>query len=281
MRRALPLLDAALLEPGIQGRQIREVRHQVQEQMAGILHVLLDLPLLPSGSRIAELGLEDVVAGHRHEPGVDLTRLAGAHPVHCSLHVVVDAPPRHAAEDPERVPVGIEQHLMGLKQVGPKQKRPAVRELDVGDLELRVLPGKRRPVLAPVELEGLPGLEHERHEDAASGGLLFALARGLPRPCKGRDPVVGALVAERDQISVKLLQGPPLLAGLARLSLQPGRQLVREGIELAGPFRNLERRLHRPSSQVLADRVPRQPRPPRYLPDGKPIPQCPPSDHAQ
>jgi hypothetical protein len=130
--------------------------------------------------------------------------------------------------------MGVEQHLVGLQQVGPKQKRPAVRELDVGDLELRVLPGKRRPVLAPVELEGLPGLEHERHEDAASGGLLFALARGLPRPCKGRDPVVGALVAESDQIGVKLLQGPPLLAGLARLRFSQADSLSAKGSSLLG-----------------------------------------------
>jgi hypothetical protein len=179
------------------------------------------------------------------------------------------------------VPVGFEQHLVGLQQVGPEQERPAVRELDVGDLELGVLPGDRRPVLAPVELEGLPGLEGERHEGAPAGGPLFALTVGLPRPRKGRDPVVRALVAEGDQIGVKLLQGPPLLAGLARLRLQPGRQLVGKWIKLARPLRNLECWLHRPRPQVLADRVPRQPGPSRYLPDGKLIPQCPASDHAQ
>ncbi len=281
MRRALPLLDAALLEPGIQCRQVGKVRHQLQDQAAGIQNVLLDLPFLPAGRRIAELRLEDVVAGHRQEPGVDLARLAGADPVHRGLHVIVDAPPRHAAEDPEGVPVGIEQHLVGLQQVGPEQERPAVRQLDVGELELRVLPGNRPPVLAPVELEGLPGLEHERHEGAASGSLLLALAVGLPLPREGGDPVVGALVAEGDQIGVDLPQGPPLLAGLARLRLQPGQQLVSERIELARPFRNLEYRLHRPRPQVLADRVPRQPRPPRNLPNRKPIPQRPPSDHAQ
>ena len=195
--------------------------------------------------------------------------LPRADPVDRGLHVVVDAPPRHAAEDAECVPVGIEQHLVGLQQVGPEQEGPAVRELDVGDLELGALAGNRRPVLAPVELEGLPGLEGQRHEGAASGGLLFALAVGLPLPRKGRDPVIGALVAEGDQIGVDLLQGPPLLARLARLRPQPGRQLVGEGIQLARPLRNLERRLDRPRPQVLADRVPRQTRPPRDLPDRK------------
>ena len=51
----------------------------------------------------------------------------------------------------------VEQHLVGLQQVGPEQERPAVRELDVGDLQLRALAAQHRPVLAPVELEGLPG----------------------------------------------------------------------------------------------------------------------------
>jgi hypothetical protein len=81
MRRAPPQLDAALLEPSVQCRQVGEVRHQLQDQVTRILHVLLDLSFLPPRGRIAELGLEDIVAGHRQEPGVDLTRLAGADPV--------------------------------------------------------------------------------------------------------------------------------------------------------------------------------------------------------
>lgn len=177
--------------------------------------------------------------------------------------------------------MGVEQHLVGLQQVGPEQERPAVRQIDVGDLKLRCLPADRRPVLAPVELEGLAGLDHERHEGAASGGLLLALAIGFPLPRKGRDPSVGALVAEGDKSSVELLEGPPLLARPARLRLQLGRQPVSEGIELARPFRSPEHRFHRPSPRLLADRVPRQPRPPHNLPNGKPVPQSPPSDHAQ
>ena len=71
-----------------------------------------------------------------------------------------------------------------------------------GDLELRVLPGDRRPVLAPVELECLRGLKDKRDEGAAAGTLLLSLAVGPPLSCKGRDPVVGALVAECDQWKV-------------------------------------------------------------------------------
>jgi hypothetical protein len=38
MRRALPQLDAALLEPGVQCRQVGEIRHQLQDQVARMPH---------------------------------------------------------------------------------------------------------------------------------------------------------------------------------------------------------------------------------------------------
>ena len=46
--------------------------------MPGILQVLLDLTLLPSGSRIAERWLEYVVVCHRKETKVDLPHLSVA-----------------------------------------------------------------------------------------------------------------------------------------------------------------------------------------------------------
>lgn len=66
--------------------------------MTGILHVLLDLSLLPSGRWIAELGLEHVVAGHCHEADVDVALLATADLVDCSLHVMGWTPPSELAE---------------------------------------------------------------------------------------------------------------------------------------------------------------------------------------
>jgi hypothetical protein len=44
--------------------------------MAGVLNVLLDLPLLPTGRRIAKLRLEQEMADHGCEPCVDLAVLA-------------------------------------------------------------------------------------------------------------------------------------------------------------------------------------------------------------
>ena len=49
--------------------------------------------------------------------------------------------------------MGVKQHLVGLKQIRANQEGPAVRELDVGDLEFGALPAQDRVILAPVELE--------------------------------------------------------------------------------------------------------------------------------
>mgnify|MGYP006879406909 CR=1 FL=1 len=42
----------------------------------------------------------------------------------------------HAAEHAERMPMGIEQHLMVLQWIDAKKKSPAVRELRMGHLKL-------------------------------------------------------------------------------------------------------------------------------------------------
>lgn len=118
VRGLRPQLPAPGLQPGVQCLQRREVRQGLPEPMPGILYVLLDLPLLPAGSRVAELGLEQEVADHGREADVDLAVLATADFVDGRLHIVVDAPLRHAAQHPEGVVMGIEQHLMGLEQVG-------------------------------------------------------------------------------------------------------------------------------------------------------------------
>ena len=102
--------------------------------MTGVLDVLLDLPLLPAGGRVAELGVEQIVARHGGKACIDLPRLAGADTVHSGLHVVVDAALRHAAQHPKRVLMGIEQHFVGLQRIGAQDKGTAVRQLEVRDL---------------------------------------------------------------------------------------------------------------------------------------------------
>src|SRR5271170_7245475 len=97
--------------------------------MAGILDVLLDLPLLPTGRRIAELRLEQEVADHGCEPCVDLAVLAAPDFVDRSAHVVVDASPGNAAQHAEGVVMSVEQHLVGLLRVGPEEESAAAGQL--------------------------------------------------------------------------------------------------------------------------------------------------------
>src|SRR3984885_15271319 len=104
--------------------------------MARVPDVFLDLPLLPAGSRIAELRLEQEVADHGLEARVDLALLSAADLVDGSSHIVVNAPPRHAPQDAEGVVVGVEQHLVGLLRKGAENEGAAVGELDVSDLQL-------------------------------------------------------------------------------------------------------------------------------------------------
>ena len=103
--------------------------------MTRILYVLLDLPLLPPGCRITELGLEQIMAHHREEAGVDGSTLAAPDLVDRGVHVVIDAAARHPAQHAERVIMGVEQHLMGLQEIGPQKEGFAVAELEVRHLQ--------------------------------------------------------------------------------------------------------------------------------------------------
>ena len=249
--------------------------------MTGVLNVLLDLPLLPTGRRIAELGLEQEVADHGREARVDLALLAAPDLVDGGPHIVEDAASRHASEHAEGVVVGVEQHLVGLLRIGPENEGAAVGELEVRDLQLGSLAGKDRPVLRPVELERLARQKRQRHESPAAAGLLLSLPSGLPLAGEGGHAVVGAVIAKRGQIDVQLLDRPLLLAGPSRLLAQHLRQLVGVGVELARPIGSLELRLDAVRAQVFANRVPRQLGAPRDLPDRVVVPISPASDDAQ
>src|SRR5665213_1007552 len=171
--------------------------------------------------------------------------------------------------------------IMRLLRIGAQNEGAAVGELDVRDLQLGPLAGDDRPVLRPVELERLAGQERQRHECAASGGLWLAMSGRLPLPREGRHAVAGAVVTQRDQIGVHLLDRALLLARLARLLPQHVRQLVGERIKAAWPIGRVELRHDAVRAQIFTHRVPRQPRAPRDLPDREIPPKSPASDDAQ
>jgi len=124
---------------------------------ASILDVLLDLALLPANGRVAEVRCKDVIVRQCDEANIDLPFLAAAHTVDCSLHIVVNAATRHTAKDTKALPAGVKEHLVRLQQVGPDQKNPAVRQLEVCNLKLRMLATDHSVVFTPIELECFAG----------------------------------------------------------------------------------------------------------------------------
>ncbi len=153
MRDISPQFEASLFQPGIQCRKIGKARRRLPKPVSRILNILLDLPLLPTRRRIAELRLEDIMVRHGEKPQVDPPFLAATDAIHRRPHIVVDASLRDATQDAKPMPVEVKQHLVGLQHISPNQEGPAVRQLDMGDLKLRAIAGQNGKVLAPVELE--------------------------------------------------------------------------------------------------------------------------------
>src|SRR3546814_2634297 len=69
---------------------------------------------------MAKNRLEQVVTGHGSEPLIDLPAFTLADPVYSRLHIVEYTTLRHAAQHPECMRQRIEQHFVGLKQVGSR-----------------------------------------------------------------------------------------------------------------------------------------------------------------
>lgn len=135
--------------------------------MASVPNILLDLSLLPSRGRIAKLCLEQEMAGHSTEAGVDLSELATADTIDGCAHVVVDPPPRDASKHRKGTVVGIEQHLMGLQGIIPQLEGSAVAELEVSHLQLGAYTRNDSPILAPIKLEGFSSTEDQGHKNAS------------------------------------------------------------------------------------------------------------------
>jgi hypothetical protein len=130
------------------------------------------------------------VAGQSCEPRVDLPGFARSDPVDRRLHVIEDPTPRHAAQHPECLRQRIEQHLVCLERISAHNESPAVSQLGMGNLQLGLLAGDKRVILAPVELEGFTRLKCQRHEYSAPSGLLLVLPLTLPGPRKSCNPGV-------------------------------------------------------------------------------------------
>ena len=103
--------------------------------------------------------------------------------------VVVDAAFRDAAQGTQAMVMRIEQHLLRLQRIGSEHERPRVAELEVRQLQLHLAWTDSRPVLAPVELEGLTRGENQGHKGSTPGTVGFLAFSLPPVTSKGGDPV--------------------------------------------------------------------------------------------
>ncbi len=255
VRDLVPERLAARLKPPVQGIEALGLRCRLPQAVPRIPYVLLDLPLLPACRRVTELGFKQIMADQGLEAGVDAPLLAAPDLVDGRAHVIVDAPARHPAQHPEGMIVGVEQHLVGLQQIGAHEESPAIGELEVGNLQLGAHAGDDRPVLAPVELERLARREGQGHEGTSSAQMLLTTIVLMPGPSKSRHTAVRTLVAEAHQIGMQLLDRPLLLAGTAHLPLQPERKPLGIRVQLARPFRHPELWFDRVRSQIFANGI--------------------------
>jgi hypothetical protein len=163
MRMGLGPLQAALPEVLVELAEVLHLGPGNEKAPAHGPHLVLDLTLLPAGRRRAGHRLEQVMGAQLPEAVVEAACLAGEDLVHRRLEVVVDPPTAHAPEELEGPPVGIEDHLLRLSRVGHHQKMPAVAQPQLRRLHRDRHARHLHQLVAPVELEGLPGLEHQRN----------------------------------------------------------------------------------------------------------------------
>ncbi|MCY1309420.1 hypothetical protein D9M70_595140 [compost metagenome] len=111
---------------------------------------------------------------HHRKTGVDRAPFALVDLVDGGLHVVVDAPARHATQGREGTGMSIEKHLVALAGVSHQPERPAGTQLQVRYLHATINAANQQAFLAPVELERLAKCKAQRHEGPQTLALLPA-----------------------------------------------------------------------------------------------------------
>jgi len=224
--------------------------------VAGILDILLDLSFLPAGSRVAELRLEQIMAGHGLKAYIDVTLLATSNLVDGRAHVIVYSASRNATEYPEGMVVGVKQHLMCLQEIGAYNKGSRIAELGMSNLQLHSLTADDSPIFRPIELEGLTRFKAQRHKGPSAYCLLLLVLISAPFPRKGGHTAIGTFIAKGGEVRMQLLYRTFLLTRLLCLCSQPDYQTVGKWIEFTWSLGNLKLRLHVTETKIFANGVP-------------------------
>ena len=129
--------DAAIFEPSVQLRVGFELRPRHEEPPSDHAHLVLNLSLLPPGSRRANDRFNDIMPAHLLETTVAGAILADEDRVCHRLHIVVDAACARTAKEGERLVMGIKNHLLRLALISPHKRHPTVTEAHMRDLHRR------------------------------------------------------------------------------------------------------------------------------------------------
>ena len=247
--------DALIQEPGVQFVVGLEAQPRREEALAHQTDLVLDLPLLPAGCRRAGDRLDEIMAAHLQEAAIVKPVLADEDRFHRRLHVIVDAALACASEEGEGAVVRVKHHLLRLARIGAHERHAAVAEPDMGDLHSDRHAVQHDDLVAPVELEGLPRREGQRH--VGRGRRLPALVG--PPPGVAPNGVVAAPVR-----SAQLLENADqrqLLAGrLGRVRFQQFTERRRPLPELRSRLNGaLIRKRGLPRPDDFPDDLPRQP----------------------
>ena len=212
------------------------------------------------------------------ETGIDHAALALFDLIDRSLHVVVDAPPRNAAQGHEAPGMGIEQHLVALAGVGHQYKGSAGAQLGVCDQQFAPDATDDERFLAPVELESVSQFQLERHKGPRRNVGTGLLA---PVPDEVAEHRVATGVALRLDLGVQCLARASVPFGAAGICFEGAQQNLMKRRQLpwrllptvfgCGSFDGLE---------PLLDGVTRKPGSPCYLRTGQLVPVEHPSDLA-
>ncbi|PUB10562.1 hypothetical protein DFP92_1182 [Yoonia sediminilitoris] len=91
-----------------------------------------------------------------------------------------------------------------------------MRELSVRNLQFDAFTTNCGPVFAPIELERLTGLKHQRHKRPVPCRLFQPVPISAPRTGKSRHTLIRSIVPELDQVLMHQLHGPALFTRLPR-----------------------------------------------------------------
>ena len=123
-----------------------------------------------------------------------------------TIPAVIDTAPGNAAEHAERMTVGVEQHLVGLRRVSPHQERPAVRQFDMGNLLFDLLATNVGPALAPIERERFARLKHQRHVGASPCCLFRTVPFCAPRAGESCNPPARSIISDASAIAETVIR---------------------------------------------------------------------------